>query len=167
MPASRGRSRGWRARTRSSRSATPRGSSSSPRTTSGPRRSLSSAELWGRKLRRSRQRAGAICIGRLVERDSPTMCCFVGALAIIGPRFVLAVWWLFGNKVELAFDSWWLPLLGLIFLPWTTLAYVIAWQPGGLDGNWDALLIVIGVALDVLTYMHRAAAKAVRPSSSY
>ena len=56
------------------------------------------------------------------------------------------------------------PLLGLIFLPWTTLAYVIAWQPDGLNGNLDALLIVIGVALDILTYMHRFAAKAVRMS---
>jgi hypothetical protein len=69
--------------------------------------------------------------------------------------------------VNLAFGLWWLPLLGLIFLPWTTLAYVIAWQPGGLDGNWDALLIVLGVAMDVITYMHRFAAKSVRPSSSY
>jgi hypothetical protein len=95
------------------------------------------------------------------------VCCLVGALAIIGPRFVLAVWWIFGNKVDLAFGSWWVPLLGLIFLPWTTLAYVIAWQPGGVSGNWDVLLIAIGIAVDVLAYMHRAAARAVRPSSSY
>jgi hypothetical protein len=32
---------------------------------------------------------------------------------------------------------------------------------------WDALLIVLGVAMDVITYMHRFAAKSVRPSSSY
>ena len=56
---------------------------------------------------------------------------------------------------------------GLVFAPWTTLAYLIAWQPGGLDGNWDALLIVLGVALDILTYMHRFAAKAVRPAPRY
>jgi hypothetical protein len=95
------------------------------------------------------------------------MCCLVGILGVLGPRFALAFWWIFGSKVDVAFDSWIWPLLGLIFLPWTTLAYVIAWQPGGINGNWDILLIVIGVALDVLTYMHRAAAKAVRPASSY
>ena len=44
----------------------------------------------------------------------------------------------------------------------TTLAYVIAWQPGGLDGNWDALLIFLGVVMDVVTYMHRFAAKSVQ-----
>lgn len=90
------------------------------------------------------------------------MCCFVGALAIIGPRFVLGVWWIFGDKVDLAFGSWLVPLLGLIFLPWTTLAYVIAWQPGGVDGNWEALLIVLGIAMDIATYMHRFAAKSVQ-----
>jgi hypothetical protein len=89
------------------------------------------------------------------------MCCFVGIVAILGPRVAIAAVWIFGNRVELAFDSWWLPLLGLLFLPWTTLAYLIAWQPGGLDGNWDALLIVLGVALDIVTYMQRSAAKSV------
>jgi hypothetical protein len=89
------------------------------------------------------------------------MCCFVGMVAILGPRVAIAAIWIFGDRVELAFDSWWLPLLGLLFLPWTTLAYLIAWQPGGLDGNWDALLIVLGVAMDVITYMQRSAAKSV------
>ena len=89
------------------------------------------------------------------------MCCFVGIVAVLGPRVAIATIWIFGDRVELAFDSWWLPLLGLILLPWTTLAYLIAWQPGGLDGNWDALLIVLGVAMDVITYMQRSAAKSV------
>jgi hypothetical protein len=89
------------------------------------------------------------------------VCCFVGIVALLGPRIAIAAIWLFGDRVGLAFDSWWLPLLGLLFLPWTTLAYLIAWQPGGLDGNWDALLIVLGVALDIITYMQRAAAKSV------
>ena len=92
------------------------------------------------------------------------MFCLVGIAALLGPRLAVAIWWLLGDKVELAFDSWIWPLLGIVFLPWTTLAYVIAWQPGGLNGNWDALLIVLGIALDIVTYMHRFAARAVRPS---
>jgi hypothetical protein len=95
------------------------------------------------------------------------MGCFASGAAAFVPRFVLAVWWLFGSKVDDAFGSWVWPLLGLVFLPWTTLAIVIAWQPGGLSGNGDALLVVIGVALDVVTYMHRFAAKAVRGQSRY
>ena len=94
------------------------------------------------------------------------MGCFASGAAAFLPRFVLAVWWLFGSKVDDAFGSWVWPLLGLIFVPWTTLAIVVAWQPGGLSGNGDALLVVIGVALAIITYMHRFAAKAYRSSSS-
>jgi hypothetical protein len=95
------------------------------------------------------------------------MGCFASGVAVFVPRFVLAIWWIFGDKVAAAFGSSLWPLLGLIFLPWTTLAYLIAWQPGGLSGNWDALLVVLGVALDILTDLHRFAAKAVRPSPRY
>jgi len=90
------------------------------------------------------------------------VCCFLILLSGLGPRIALAAWWIFGDKVDLAFGSWWIPLLGLIFLPWTTLAYVIAWAPGGIDGNWEALLIVLGLAMDVITYLHRFAAKSVQ-----
>jgi hypothetical protein len=87
------------------------------------------------------------------------MCCLFAALALIGPRFVLVLVWIFGDRVDLAFSSWVWPLLGLFFLPWTTLAYVLAWQPGGVSGGWDVLLIALGVALDIATYSSRSAAK--------
>ena len=87
------------------------------------------------------------------------MCCLVAALAFIGPRFVLVVMWIFGDRVDLAFSSWVWPLLGLVFFPWTTVAYVLAWQPGGLNGPWDYLLVALGVALDIATYSSRSAAK--------
>ena len=87
------------------------------------------------------------------------MCCLFAALALIGPRFVLVLVWIFGDRVDLAFSSWVWPLLGLFFLPWTTLAYVLAWQPGGISGGWDVLLIALGVALDIATYSSRSAAK--------
>jgi hypothetical protein len=95
------------------------------------------------------------------------MCCLALTAGFIGPRVALFIWWIFGDKVDAAFSTWAWPLLGLIFLPWTTLAYVIAWQPGGIHGNLDILLIAVGVTLDILTYMHRFAAKAVRPSPRY
>ena len=50
------------------------------------------------------------------------MCCLVAALAFIGPRFVLVAVWIFGDRVDLAFSSWVWPLLGLFFLPWTTVS---------------------------------------------
>jgi hypothetical protein len=95
------------------------------------------------------------------------MCCLVGAAAIVGPRFALAVWWIFGNKVELAFDTSIWPLLGLIFAPWTALAYVLAWQPGGLDGNADIVILFIGIGLDIVTWGQRFAAKGLPRERSY
>jgi hypothetical protein len=87
------------------------------------------------------------------------MCCLVLLATGLGPRIALLAWWIFGDKVDAAFGSWAWPLLGLIFLPWTTLFYVIAWSPViGVDGaEW--LFVVLGVVLDVATYSSRAAKK--------
>jgi hypothetical protein len=85
------------------------------------------------------------------------MCCLALVLLGLGPRIALLFWWIFGEKVDLVFDSWAWPLLGLIFLPWTTLCYVIAWSAvGGVDGaGW--LLVALGVALDIASYSARSA----------
>jgi hypothetical protein len=82
------------------------------------------------------------------------MCCLLLVLFAFGPRLALALEWIFGNRIQLAFDGWWWPLLGLIFLPWTTLMYVIVWGVGGVHGAaWIA--VAIGVLLDVASYTGR------------
>ena len=87
------------------------------------------------------------------------MCCLLLALFAFGPRLVLALEWIFGHRIQHAFAHWWWPLLGLIFLPWTTLMYTIVWTAGGVHGaSWIA--VAIGVFLDLLSYSGRAAQKA-------
>jgi hypothetical protein len=83
------------------------------------------------------------------------------------PRLALLVWWIFGDRVELAFDSWIWPLLGLLFLPWTTLAYLLVWTPvvGVNGGEW--IVVAIGFAADVVTYSGRAASARYQASRSY
>jgi hypothetical protein len=73
------------------------------------------------------------------------MCCLALTAGFIGPRVALFIWWVFGSK------------LGLVFLPWTTLAYIVAWGPvHGVSGlGW--LLVAIGLAADIATYSARAA----------
>lgn len=84
------------------------------------------------------------------------MCCLALIAGLIGPRLALFIWWVFGDKVDAAFDSWVWPLLGLLFLPWTALAYVVMWSPvGGVEG-WEWLVVALGVALDIATYSSRA-----------
>ena len=85
------------------------------------------------------------------------MCCLALSAGFIGPRFALLLWWIFGDKVDAAFSSFIWPLLGLLFLPWTTLGYVLAWGPlNGVSGaGW--LVVALGVFADVATYSSRSA----------
>lgn len=82
------------------------------------------------------------------------MCCFFTILLFLGPRFANIVWWIARPARwvgELgAFDSAIWPILGIIFLPWTTLMYVIV-SPGGVEGL-DFLWIGLAIFADVLTY---------------
>ena len=92
------------------------------------------------------------------------MCCLLLTAGLIGPRLALLVWWIFGDKVDLAFDTWVWPLLGLLFLPWTTLAYLIVWSPiVGVDGG-EWVIVALGFLADVLTYSGRAAEARYRAS---
>lgn len=85
------------------------------------------------------------------------MCCMLLLASGLGPRVALVAWWIFGDKVDLAFDSWVWPLLGLLFLPWTTIMYVLMWSVvGGVSGaEW--LVVALGVVLDIATYGARTA----------
>lgn len=82
------------------------------------------------------------------------MCgCFVVALGAFFPRVALVLLWLFGDTVETAFDNNWLvPLLGLIFLPFTTLTYVLLhWWLGDVTGFvW--FFVVLAFLADIGSY---------------
>jgi hypothetical protein len=78
--------------------------------------------------------------------------CLLALLGAVSPRLALVLVWLLTNLVDRAFTSFAVPLLGLIFLPFTTLFYVLAYRPGvGLSGlGWA--VVVIGVLLDLGEY---------------
>ncbi len=79
------------------------------------------------------------------------MCCMLTTLFLIGPRAAILVWWLLDMaRWESAFNSFWVPLLGFIFLPWTTLMFVIVAPTGdlvGFDWVWLALAFVLDIAM--------------------
>ena len=87
------------------------------------------------------------------------MCCLVTALLLLGPRIALVIWWFMDPaRFNLAFNTkawplqlpipyWVWPLIGGIFVPWTTLAYLYVF-PGGIVGvEW--LLLGIGFLIDI------------------
>lgn len=86
------------------------------------------------------------------------MCCFVLVLGFLGPRFAFLWVWLATARVELAFSgSFWLPLVGMLFLPWTALAYVLAYAPTQGVSPLGWVIVIFGLALDIATYASRAA----------
>ena len=77
------------------------------------------------------------------------MGCLVAIVAGFFPRVALVVVWIATNYVDRAYDSFLLPLLGLFFLPFTTLIYALVWIPGvhlG-DGRWVWVAIAFVVEL--------------------
>ena len=78
--------------------------------------------------------------------------CLLGCLGLFAPRIVTLFIWIFTDRVSIAFSSWIWPLLGIIFLPFTTLFYVLAYWPGhGVTGlGW--LFVIFGLLLDIGSY---------------
>ena len=77
--------------------------------------------------------------------------CLLAAVIAFAPRLALIIMWIFGSRVSLAFESWIWPLLGLIFLPYTTIFYVLVWSPGGVTG-WDWVWVGLGLLLDLVKW---------------
>ena len=78
-------------------------------------------------------------------------CCLFASLLAGAPRLAAIIWWIAQpSRFTLAFHSAIGGILGIIFLPWTTLMY-LAVVPGGVQGfNW--FWIAIGLAIDFSVY---------------
>jgi hypothetical protein len=77
------------------------------------------------------------------------MCCVLALLAFLGPRLVIVLLWLFTNYLSRAFDAFLLPLLGFLFLPWTTIAWAIAQNELGGVSGLGLLIVGLGFLGDV------------------
>jgi hypothetical protein len=77
------------------------------------------------------------------------MGCLFALLAGLAPRVALALVWIFTNLVDRAFEGFLLPLLGLIFLPYATLFYVLSWSPVGGVSGWGWFFVILGLVFDI------------------
>ena len=78
--------------------------------------------------------------------------CFVTALGLMAPRFIIVVLWLFTDFMSRAYTNFWLPTLGFFLLPTTTIAYAVAKnelssRSGGIDAA-GFIVIALGVVID-------------------
>jgi hypothetical protein len=78
------------------------------------------------------------------------MGCLFALFSIITPRLVMILIFLFTHWFSQAFYTFIWPLLGFIFMPYTTLAYMVAmiYNHHQVSGGWLVVLI-IAVIVDV------------------
>lgn len=78
------------------------------------------------------------------------MCLFLFTL-FAGPRTAIVIWWLIApRRWDEAFPSLVLPVLGFIFLPWTTLAFVLV-STGGRVVDLDWIWVALAFLIDLLS----------------
>ena len=71
-------------------------------------------------------------------------------IAAVAPRVVLGVMWYSGDRVDNAFEGWFVPLLGLIFLPYATIMYVLLWSADHRVEGTEWILVGIAAVVDVV-----------------
>jgi hypothetical protein len=98
------------------------------------------------------------------------MSCITTIILVFVSRIAILFWWLTDRPLfATAFQNWTLPgsitipvwiwpLLGFIFVPWTTLAYLFLF-PGGIVG-YEWIVLGVGLLVDLAghggTYRHRS-----------
>ena len=78
--------------------------------------------------------------------------CLLAFGAAVAPRIVLILAWIFGRRWDLVWQgNVIVPLLGILFLPYTTVMYILVWSPTGLSG-FDWVWLGLGVLLDIMKW---------------
>lgn len=79
------------------------------------------------------------------------MGCLFVVFAGVFPRLALFIVWLMRPRfVDAAFDTWIWPLLGIVFLPFATLMYVLFFATGGALSGWEWFWVVVAGLFDLL-----------------
>jgi hypothetical protein len=99
---------------------------------------------------------GELSTSAFQERKESAML-LLGCLLAFGiafvPRVMLIFSWIFSERWDVVWKgNWFWPLLGIIFLPFTTIMYMLVWTVGGI-GGWDWMWIGLGFLLDVMKWM--------------
>ena len=83
------------------------------------------------------------------------MPCLIALFALIGPRIALIFTAIFSDMISRAIDSLVVAFLGFLFLPWTTLAYVVFYDVGsGREvRGFEWFLVGLAFVVDISSYV--------------
>lgn len=77
-------------------------------------------------------------------------CCAILLLLFLGPRLAMIAMAMFSDYLGRAFgDALLWPLLGWLFLPWTTLAYAWAINSRGEVAGFQMVVLIVAVLVDL------------------
>ena len=81
------------------------------------------------------------------------MCCVFTVLLFIGPRAALIFWYLFNPaRFQGAMSSFLVSCIGFLFLPWTMLAYLAAWNPVTQVSGFGWVIVALGFVIDLSSW---------------
>jgi hypothetical protein len=86
------------------------------------------------------------------------MACLFALLAVAAPRLAFLFLWIFTPMVERAFSTFIAPLLGMAFLPFTSIMYVVLYTPGIGVVGWAWFWVMLAFLVDVAGYASSFAA---------
>ena len=79
--------------------------------------------------------------------------CAIAFLVALAPRVVLILAAIFSQRWDLVWQGNWLwPVLGIIFAPYTTVMYMLSWNPATGISGFDWFWIILGVILDIMKW---------------
>jgi hypothetical protein len=90
------------------------------------------------------------------------MCCLTTTFLMLASRIAIVVWWLLdpqrfslaakslGRPGGFALPVWAWTVLGFLFLPWTTLAYLYVFPRGVVGYEW--IVLIVAVLFDLSGY---------------
>lgn len=77
------------------------------------------------------------------------MGCFLAGVGLFLPRLVIIILLIAGDYMGRAYETVLWPILGFLFMPYTTLAYAACVNEGGGVQGWWWALMVLAVMLDL------------------
>ena len=85
--------------------------------------------------------------------------CLLALGAMLSPRLAIFFVWLFTDRMGIAFERFWMGFLGFLFLPWTTLAWSLAYQPHTGVTGFGWFVVILAFIADISTHVGAAQAR--------